>query len=569
MKKLFPALLLSICFFLPAWTFSNPDFDRYAALQDSLMINAYNKRDAKTQEKLMEDVTSNYKKLSGAERANYKTYYSYSLYNVCCTYSLIKNNDKAIEYLAKAIKAGLDDYKIIEKDTDIANIKKDARFNAVIKPLKDLYLCSYNMEDAYMNSSVDSAVIKAQQTVLLAIKYRKALPEEDEVLYLRQLGTVLWISGNFPEAKETLLKALKKAETLDNPYQTAQIYTGLASVARNSGDYRQALNYFEKANSTLKDVPENIITVNILADEGKAYEQLNILDSAFSLLQECHAMAYRISKGKNLFGGVMHAESGIIYSKMGKKEMAEGYFRQGIQLDKEINDFRLLSRNYIEFAEHFDRFHQADSAIYYATTSLSIINQHKLLVYKLAACSLLAKLYTQEHKIDSAFKYQSLMIETQNNIFSNEKLTRLQGLEFNEQLRQQEMDAEKIKKEEERKNNIQFILIAIGLFTFIILFLLLSRSFITNTKLIEFFGVLALLMVFEFLNLLLHPFLENITHHTPALMLLALVIIAAMLIPLHHRVEKWAIEKLVEKNKQIRLARAKKTLEELKEEKEL
>ena len=80
---------------------------------------------------------------------------------------------------------------------------------------------------------------------------------------------------------------------------------------------------------------------------------------------------------------------------------------------------------------------------------------------------------------------------------------------------------------------------------------------------IEFLGVVALLIVFEFLNLLLHPFLESITHHSPVLMLLALVCIAALLVPLHHKLEKWATTKLVEKNKLVRLAAAKKTIEKL------
>jgi hypothetical protein len=44
-------------------------------------------------------------------------------------------------------------------------------------------------------------------------------------------------------------------------------------------------------------------------------------------------------------------------------------------------------------------------------------------------------------------------------------------------------------------------------------------------------------------------------------MLLALVCIAALVVPLHHKVEHWA--KLVEKNKKIRLANAKKMIEEL------
>ena len=46
-------------------------------------------------------------------------------------------------------------------------------------------------------------------------------------------------------------------------------------------------------------------------------------------------------------------------------------------------------------------------------------------------------------------------------------------------------------------------------------------------------------------------------------MLLALVCIAALLVPLHHRMQKWTTTKLVEKNKAIRLANAKKTIAKL------
>lgn len=471
--------------------------------------------------------------------------------------------------MAKTIKAGFLDCEHIKIDTDLANVRNDKQFMAVIKPLMELDNSSSKMQDAYESSSLDSAVIKAQQAVLVTIKYKNKLPVTAEAAYLVQLASLFWNSGNFPEAKETYLKALKESESIDNPVNTAIIYIGLALVARNSEDYRQALAYYDKAASYLKDMPDNYNSVTILVEKGKTYEQLNILDSAFTLLQESHAMLYRMDRGVNNLGsGVVHAESGIIYSKMGKKELAEDYFRQAIQLNAEANNFRMQSRTYIEFAEHFDRFNMRDSAIYYATKSLPIIQKHKFLVYQLSASSLLAKIYAQEHKIDSAYKYQSLMIETQNTMFSNDKMTHLQNLEFNEQLRQQELEAEKVKKEEERKHNIQFILIAIGIFTFVMLFLLLSRSFITNTKLIEFIGILALLLVFEFLNLLLHPFLETVTHHSPVLMLLALVVIASLLIPLHHRMEKWAIERLIEKNKQIRLARAKKTVQELSEKEE-
>jgi hypothetical protein len=84
-----------------------------------------------------------------------------------------------------------------------------------------------------------------------------------------------------------------------------------------------------------------------------------------------------------------------------------------------------------------------------------------------------------------------------------------------------------------------------------------------NEQLIKYFDVIGLLIVFEFINLVLHPFLGNLTNDSPVLMLLIMVCIAAILVPGHHRLEIWLTKKLVEKNKRIRLASAKKTIETL------
>ena len=46
-------------------------------------------------------------------------------------------------------------------------------------------------------------------------------------------------------------------------------------------------------------------------------------------------------------------------------------------------------------------------------------------------------------------------------------------------------------------------------------------------------------------------------------MLLIMVCIASLLVPAHHRLEKWVTQALVEKNKKIRLAAAKKTIARL------
>ena len=147
----------------------------------------------------------------------------------------------------------------------------------------------------------------------------------------------------------------------------------------------------------------------------------------------------------------------------------------------------------------------------------------------------LCKSFEETKLQDSVNIYFRLAMTTKDSLFSFEKTKSIEALSFREQLRQQDLETEKIRTEEERKQNIQYASIALGIVVFVILFLLLSRNFITNTKLIEFFGVMALLIVFEFLNLLFHPTIERITHHSPIFMLLALLCMAALLIPLHHK----------------------------------
>jgi hypothetical protein len=94
------------------------------------------------------------------------------------------------------------------------------------------------------------------------------------------------------------------------------------------------------------------------------------------------------------------------------------------------------------------------------------------------------------------------------------------------------------------------LFIALFIPGFFILTLLLSRVRIP-IRVIKVLGVLSLLIFFEFLTLLLHPTVKEIMHHIPVLEMLIFVAIASILIPLHHKVEHWLIEKLLQNRERI------------------
>ena len=220
-----------------------------------------------------------------------------------------------------------------------------------------------------------------------------------------------------------------------------------------------------------------------------------------------------------------------------------------------------LAYTYLDLAQTYFGLKNYDSSVYYAKNSIQWSSNFKETMMK--SYDVLYKSFEQMGRQDSVFKYFRLATAVKDSVYSIEKTNNIQAINFREQLQQQEMETEKAKAEEERKTNIQYAAIAVGLIIFISLFLLLSRSIIVNEKWISFLGILGLLIVFEFINLFFHPYLAKITNHSPVLMLAILVAIAAMLIPLHRQLEHWIKHKMVEKNKKIRLAAAKKTIEQL------
>ena len=117
-------------------------------------------------------------------------------------------------------------------------------------------------------------------------------------------------------------------------------------------------------------------------------------------------------------------------------------------------------------------------------------------------------------------------------------------LSSNEQFRQRELEENRRIAEKTRSQQLQMLMIGIFIPGFFLLTIILSQAKI-HIKVIRLLGVLSLLFLFEYLTLVLHPGVAKLTHHTPIFEILIFVGIAAILIPAHHRLEHWIIQKLI------------------------
>ncbi len=374
----------------------------------------------------------------------------------------------------------------------------------------------------------------------------------------------LFNTGDYSKSLEFFFKGIPLAQKTNDKRRLSSIYIDISIVYENLGNTDEQIKYIRKAEAALPDKNSpmyDYMVRQVQYNYSRYFLYMQKPDSAMHYTQALIETNLRLRSF--LYETYAQMLLGAVHEQLGDNELAAFHFkRANVQSDSMQYSYVkfIIKPAYINFLLNSNKIGDAQILAQQLLETGKKLNNYD---FKQAAAGFLRSVYDSLDQTDSAYYYARLESAFRDSVFSKEKLNKIQSLVFSEQVRITEEAAKKLQEEENRQQNIQYALIALGIITLLIFYLLLSRSFIANTKVIEFFGVIALLIVFEFLNLLLHPFLERITHHSPLLMLLALVCIAALLVPLHHKLEKWATHKLVEKNKQIRLASAKKTIEKL------
>lgn len=373
--------------------------------------------------------------------------------------------------------------------------------------------------------------------------------------------------GDVTTALEYLFKGMPLAEKVKDRRRISSLYLDISVVYFNLNNPVEAVKYIRKAGANLpfpKSPMYDYMARQYQATMANYYILQRQPDSALHFVQELNETNLRLKSV--VFESYAQVLSGEVYEQSGDKTLAEFYYQQANALadSGRYYDTKLfIKKKYTLFLLRNNKTKEAKEQALKLLELGKQINNNNM---KLAGAGFLRQVYAKQHLADSAYHYSRIESSLKDSIFSQNNTNKIQALAFNEELRSMDEEAKNAIEAEHRKENIQYALIALAIITFIVLFLLISRSMITNTKVIEFLGVLALLIVFEFLELLLHPFLKNVTNNTPLLMLLALVGIASLLIPMHNKLEQWATKRLVEKNIRIRLANAKKTIRLLSDE---
>ncbi|MFM8587799.1 MAG: hypothetical protein ACKOBX_05595, partial [Bacteroidota bacterium] len=366
--------------------------------------------------------------------------------------------------------------------------------------------------------------------------------------FIRKINKLFLMS--LPKELDISLSTIQKAEQTDNKNLQFNLNNLIATIYGSMSENEKYLSYLRKMVGLIEDKNDyeslNVLYTNL----GDVFEKLNVLDSARFYTHLAYDISVKLNDIEGI--GLTLNNLGNIHNKLNQPDVALANYKLCLPYISEEQAAVPYCESTMGIAKIYYTKGLNDSSLVYAKKSFSAAKKKYFAQYILNASLFLSEYYKNINKIDSAYKYLNEVAVARDSIFGQEKVKQIQNLEVQEIFRQREIENDKMEAEKERKKNLQYGIITIVIISILLFFLLLSNSIIVSNAFIKFLGALSLLLVFEFINLLLHPLISNLTHHSPIFMLIISVAIASLIIPAHHQLEYRLIDILIKKNSLIR-----------------
>jgi len=336
----------------------------------------------------------------------------------------------------------------------------------------------------YGETKPDSSVYFAQQRLTIARKLDLPLDEVDALIYM---GYGLVNLGNYPLALQYLVEALKIAEdpgseknirqlsANETPVKArltalASVHLQLGNVYRATGNIERQLYHFKQCEKITTEIKDMSLLSFAHIQLGLTYISEGKLDSA--LYFELRALEHRADDYTKFYRGKILNSIGLIYYKKSNYKLSRQYLTDAIRESQGQNMLQPLGDAYVNVANLLGKTGDNDSSLWYAKKGLEIFQTTGSLYGLKDAYTALSEAYKISNNIDSAFLYQGLAMVAKDSLNNTEKVKQFQNIGFNEQIRQRELEQEKI----QIQNKIRTYVLLAGIAVFILITFLLFRN---------------------------------------------------------------------------------------------
>jgi len=281
-------------------------------------------------------------------------------------------------------------------------------------------------------------------------------------------------------AIDAYFKSLKIAEESGDSVEIANAQGSVGLAKLYLREYNDAIEYYRRQEVILKDMNNEFELSTTYTNLGEAYNALK--DYAAGL--GYHMKALEIRNRMNFKLAISNSLYNIGYTYFLMKDSADlalTYISQSLKIDREINNYDGLAKNYMLSGKIFALKNDYSTAVGYLEQGLAMAKQYNNMDVQMEASGALSELYALTGSFKKAFSNMQINNEISDSIISGENFKKITQLEmqYGFDKKQNEIEVshlqEKLQYETELKRNklirnfsmlFGLLIIAFGIFLY-------------------------------------------------------------------------------------------------------
>lgn len=405
----------------------------------------------------------------------------------------------------------------------------------------------------YLSRNEKTLALRHYLTALRIAEETKQKFSKAELLRNCYLYLSNFYSGieDYDKAIDYYALAVKKLDDIKQrnaPYQRAMDINAMGNLFSQKKNYDIAISYFEKSIAMADSLKFSTLKIPGYVSLLNQYLRMDQPQKALNYLQSSSGQA--LQKYLTDFGmpAIIDQAYAVIYTQLYMFDSARKYFNKAtLYFEQSSNESSKLSY-YRQLAGFYKKTGEIKPAIAQFLKVKEMGEKTGLLEYAENAAKQLDSLYATAGDYKLASQYSGIYYMYKDSIEKLNKEKDLAQIEAADEQHRLERLAIETAEAKRRRNNIQYLAITIGIALFFIALVVLGMFKVSATT-IKLIGFFAFLMFFEFIFLIFKKNIFAITKGEPWKDLLFMIGLAAVLLPLHHWLEKKVIHYLTSHNR--------------------
>jgi len=388
---------------------------------------------------------------------------------------------------------------------------------------------------AYLYSNPDSAFILAGEAYKIAEKDNS---KWQMGMAINTQGYSFYMKGDYAKALEYFNESLMLKEEIKDKEGIAIAHVGIGNVYYMQQDFKKSLDHFDRAVKGFRELKDEKNIAMVYINIGGVKYELGNYYSALVFFNK----ALKVYKKLGNRLGILNCKNniGAVYHEYKDYDRALENYNSSLELCEEIGDIEGMSNTYINIGDIQSIVGERDKAIISLSKGLKIAKESGFPFREQEAYNSLSNFYADDNDHKQALAYYKLYTSVKDSLFNEGKSKEIGKLEASHEFEMGQMKHRREQQEiqqqqasaKARSDNLQYSGILIFLVTVFASVFMLGK-FSIPIRLAEGMIFFAFLLFFEFMLVVLDPYIESYSGGAPAYKLLFNAGIAALIFPLH------------------------------------